>query len=92
MIKQIVLPNYFTAETHYYAEAYAMSVNKTKFKFKKPYMNMIMDFQAVVKYNKQKDTTFVELDEIGGGNYSDVVMLKGNPNKENIRRWMIKRW
>lgn len=91
MIKQLVLPNYFTKETHYYADAYASSTDKTKINFVKEYMFLKLKFQANIKYNEQKNITFVELDQIDG-DYTDVVMLKGNPQVDNIKDWLINKW
>jgi hypothetical protein len=44
-----------------------------------------------VKYNEQKDITFVEIDQIDG-DYTNVIMLKGNPQVDNIKDWLINKW
>lgn len=91
MIKQLVLPNYFTKETHYYADAFASANDKTKINFTKEYMFLKLKFSAKIKYNEQKDITFVELDQIDG-DYTDVIILKGNPQVDNIKDWLINKW
>lgn len=90
-IKQLVLPNYFTEETHYFADAYASSNDKTKIYFVKEYMLLKLKFQAKIKYNEQKDITFIELDQTDG-DYTDVIMLKGNPQEDSIKEWLVNKW
>jgi hypothetical protein len=87
MIKQLVLPK----QTHYCADAYAAASDKTKINFIKEYMFLKMKFTANIKYNKQKNITFIELDQIDG-DYTDVVMLRGNPQVDNIKNWLINKW
>ena len=87
MIKQLVIPK----QTHYCADAYALSIDKTKINFIKEYMFLKLKFIANVKYNEQKDITFVEIDQIDG-DYTNVVMLKGNPQVDNIKDWLINKW
>ena len=59
--------------------------------FIKEYMFLKLKFIANVKYNEQKDITFVEIDQIDG-DYTNVVMLKGNPQVDNIKDWLINKW
>lgn len=87
MIKQLTIPK----QTHYCADAYALSIDKTKINFIKEYMFLKLKFIANVKYNEQKDITFVEIDQIDG-DYTNVIMLKGNPKVNNIKDWLINKW
>jgi len=87
MIKELVIPK----QTHYCADAYALSIDKTTINFIKEYMYLKLKFKAEVKYNEQKDITFVEIDQIDG-DYTDVIMLKGNPQVDNIKDWLINKW
>jgi hypothetical protein len=91
-IKQLVLPNYFTKETHYYADAFASAVNTNKIYFIKEYMSLKLKFKAQIKYNEQKNITFIDLDGIGGHEYSDVITLRGNPQVDAIKDWLINKW
>jgi hypothetical protein len=54
-------------------------------------MFLKLKFKAEVKYNEQKDITFVEIDQIDG-DYTNVIMLKGNPQVDNIKDWLINKW
>jgi hypothetical protein len=87
MIKELVIPK----QTHYCADAYASSIDKTTINFIKEYMFLKLKFKAEVKYNEQKDITFVEIDQIDG-DYTNVIMLKGNPQIDNIKDWLINKW
>lgn len=90
MIKQIQIANNFR-KTHYYADAFAGADDKTKIYFVKEYMFLKLRFKAEIKYNKQKNITFVEIDQING-DFTDVIMLKGNPQVDNIKHWLINKW
>ena len=90
MIKRIEVPNNFT-KTHYYADAFARANNEIKIYFIKEYMFLKLKFKAEIKYNKQKNITFVEIDQING-DFTDVIILKGNPQVDNIKDWLINKW
>lgn len=91
MIKQIITSNDSVVKTHYYADAFAGADDKTKIYFIKEYMFMNLKFKAEVKYNEQKNITFIELDQVNG-DYTDIVMLKGNPQIDSIKDWLINKW
>ena len=85
MIKQIA------NETHYFADAYASASDVKLINFVKEYMFLKMKFKANVKYNSKKNITFVEIDQIDG-DYTNIVMLKGNPEIDKIKQWLINKW
>lgn len=77
--------------THYFADAFAMAENDAKIYFTKEYMFLKLKFKAEIKYNKQKNITFIEIDQING-DFTDIVMLKGNPKVNLIKDWLINKW
>lgn len=90
-IKRLETPNYFDKTTHYFAETYARSKEHAKFIFVKEYMYQKMKFKAEVKYDSERNISFVELDQIDG-DYTDIIILKGNPNVEEMKDWFINKW